>query len=70
MTRDVFINHHLNELVGLLVASFGRSDKSNHKLSDQEWAQDGKFIRDQMNRARELLGRAWDSMQPPKGGKP
>lgn len=66
MNKDQFITKHLDELVGLLLASFSRSDKTSHKMSDDAWASDGKFMMDTMRRAREMLGRMWDSLQPPK----
>lgn len=66
MNKDQFITKHLDELVGLLLHSFSKSDKTSHRITDEAWASDGKIMMDQMRRGREMLGRMWESLQPPK----
>lgn len=63
MTKDVFIARYLDETVGLLVGAFSHASASRqHKLADDSYAADGKFMIAQMQRARALLGRMWDDL--------
>ena len=66
MSRDAFIAKHLDELVGLLVGAFGAATKNQHQANTNSWADDGKFMIAQMKRARELLGKMWDDLNPKK----
>ncbi len=66
MSRDAFIAKHLDELIGLLVGAFAQQTKTTHKINEQAWADDGKFMMAQMKRARDLLGRMWDDLNPAK----
>ncbi len=70
MSKDEFVAKHLNETVGLLLGSFAESEKHRHKATDETWAADGKFMISQMTRAKALLGRMYDDLQPTKEKKP
>jgi hypothetical protein len=63
MTREAFIEKYLDEVVGLLLASFARSEMTRHKMATDAWADDGKFMLQQMRRARGLLGRLYDDLK-------
>lgn len=67
MTRDQFIAKHMDEMIGLLVGSFAQKGRTSHKMGEDSWAEDGKFMIAQMQRAKALLGRIWDDLQPAKG---
>lgn len=66
MTKDAFIAKYLDETIGMLLASFAASEGTRHKAAEESWAADGKFMMQQMRRAKDLLGRIWDDMHPKK----
>ncbi len=68
MGRDVFIAKYLDETVGLLIGAFSQVHGTTHKAAEEHWAADGRFMIGQMKRAKELLGRIFDDLQPKTNG--
>lgn len=67
MTRDEFTTTWLDEMTGVLLLAFHAEHESiRPMLSDTEMAKTGRFFLHQQRRARSMLGRMWDSMQPAK----
>ena len=64
--KEVFVAKHLDEMVGLLLGAFGQTVTTQHKMGDEHFAADGKFMIQQMKRAKDFLGRIWEAVQPPK----
>lgn len=68
--KDAFVEKHLDELVGLLVAAFsvqeGVKFAEGQDAEQKAAATKGRFMIGQMRRARTLLGRLWDEMQAEK----
>ena len=60
MSKDEFTAKYGDELTGLLLAAFNNVDLGKHKLSEESFAKDGRFVINQMKRARDLLGRMFD----------
>ena len=64
MSRDAFIAKYLDETVGLLIGAFAQTKATQHKAAEDAWAHDGRFMISQMQRAKSLLGRIWDDLNP------
>jgi hypothetical protein len=79
MTKEAFIGKYLEELTGLLLVSFFAVDDVKHARTPEDFQRQGKAMIEQQRRARAILERAWNDLQPPlpakpaeapKGGKP
>ena len=73
MTKDEFIAKWQNELVGLLMESFLNAHEGNEGVSLQRFNMQaiGRATIEQMKRAKNLLGRMYDSTaESPLMGKP
>lgn len=73
MTRDQFISEYGDELAGLLVAAIGEASLPRDTILDEQAAVRGRFIIGQLHKARKLLNRMYDDLQPkpaPNGTAP
>lgn len=62
--REEFIERHIDEMIGLLVGAFARTEMSvTHRVGEQSYADDGRFMMQQMRRARALLGKMYDDLK-------
>lgn len=61
VTKDEFIAKFGDELTGLLLASFAQAEKSG----PVDMAENGRFMLNQMRKARGLLVRMHEAIQPP-----
>ena len=68
MTKDEFIAKFADELTGLLLASFAQmADRQKVPGDDKSNAADGRFMIQQMRKARDLLARMHEAIhQEPK----
>ena len=62
MSKDEFTAKYGDEMTGLLLAAFAQmsSRQKSQVPNDEGYAADGRFVINQMKRARDLLGRMFD----------
>ena len=70
MTRDEFIRRWLEETTGLLLLAFHADHEAQRPMAEEGLARVGRFFLHQQKRARDLLSRMYDEMQPNKAMPP
>lgn len=63
--REEMISKHIDELVGLLMASYANVD-ATRAGSEADHASRGRHMMAQMRRAKEFLGKVYDGMKGKK----
>lgn len=75
MTREAFIDRHLDELIGLLLGAFAVQQEAARfadgpHAHERVEASKGRFMIGQMRKARTLLGRMYDELEQKSKDQP